>query len=660
MSLFKQLLLAICLFLLAAFTGSFVVSLESSRDQYANQLRSHAQDAATALGLSLTANIDDPAMVELVVSSLFDSGYYQSIRVIELENGQPMLERQAEPDAGSAPQWFVSLIDLQPEGGEAIVSRGWQQAARVEVVSHPMFAVSRLWQSTLGMFGWLVLCGVVSALLGAALLRRQLRPLDDMVEQSQAITRREFLSVPQLPETPELRRVVLAMNLMVEKLKALFDEEARRSERLRDEAYHDGLTGLSNRRHFDMQLHARLSGEDLAGSGYMFLLRINDLTGLNQRLGGARTDELLRAVAEQLRQVTADRFLIGRTRGGEFALLAVGLDRLEAGRLAEQIEHALATLQQTGLADVLPVAHIGLTAFSQEHSVPALYAALDQALAQAASQSRQAWACYEPGAEVRVAEQHQDWYRLLDNALENGLLQLYFQPVMSAVEPQRLIHSKVLARLVDQQGDVVPAARFLPWLERFGWTARLDLAMLRQTLESLEVHHSSLAISLCGGTLADPVSREDVFELLARHGDVAGLLTIELDEAQLPDQASLEQLARRLRQLGFGLGIQHFGGRFSMIGNLARLGLGYLKVDGSYLRGVDTEEDKHLFIQAMQRAAHSIDLPLIAEQVETEGAWMTLRALGFEGGQGRLLGNPAPLQDSTSRSDHAGVVIVDQ
>ena len=383
MSLFKQLLLAICLFLLAAFTGSFVVSLESSRGQYANQLRSHAQDAATALGLSLTANIDDPAMVELVVSSLFDSGYYQSIRVVGLDDEQPMIERQAEPDAGSAPQWFVRLIDLQPEGGEAIVSRGWQQVARVEVVSHPMFAVSRLWQSTLGMFGWLLLCGLVSALLGALLLRRQLRPLDDMVEQSQAITRREFLSVPQLPATPELRRVVLAMNLMVEKLKALFDEEARRSERLRDEAYHDGLTGLSNRRHFDMQLQARLCGEDLAGSGYMFLLRINDLAGLNQRLGGARTDELLRAVAAQLRQVTGDRHLIGRTRGGEFALLAVGLDALEAERLAEQLAHGLATLQQTGLSDRLPVAHIGLTPFSQDHTEVALYAALDQALAQA-------------------------------------------------------------------------------------------------------------------------------------------------------------------------------------------------------------------------------------------------------------------------------------
>lgn len=74
MSLRKQLFLAICLFLLVAFSGSFFVSLESSREQMLGQLRSHAQDAATALGLSLTTQIDDPAMIELMVSSIFDSG----------------------------------------------------------------------------------------------------------------------------------------------------------------------------------------------------------------------------------------------------------------------------------------------------------------------------------------------------------------------------------------------------------------------------------------------------------------------------------------------------------------------------------------------------------------------------------------------------------
>ena len=222
MSLFKQLLIAICVFLVVAFSGSFVVSLESSRTQYVNQLRSHAQDAVTALALSLTPNIDDPAMTELMVSSIFDSGYYASIRVIDLSNDQVLVERSAEPDANGVPAWFVKMIGLAPAGGDAIVSRGWQQAARVEVVSHPMFALAKLWQSALGSLGWLLLCGAASAILGALLLRRQLRPLDYMVEQSHAIARREFLSLPDLPRTPELRRVVQAMNQMVEKLKALF------------------------------------------------------------------------------------------------------------------------------------------------------------------------------------------------------------------------------------------------------------------------------------------------------------------------------------------------------------------------------------------------------------------------------------------------------
>jgi len=247
MSLFKQLLIAICLFLVVAFSGSFMVSLESSRTQYVNQLRSHAQDAATALALSLTPNIDDPAMVELLVSSIFDSGYYASIRVIDVTNDQVIVERSGIPDNNGVPNWFVKLIGLEPAGGDALVSRGWEQAARVEVVSHPMFALAKLWQSALGSLGWLLLCGAVSAVLGALLLRRQLKPLDYMVKQSHAIARREFLSLPDLPRTPELRRVVQAMNQMVEKLKALFQEQAERSEKLRVESSPAWPTAVTSR-----------------------------------------------------------------------------------------------------------------------------------------------------------------------------------------------------------------------------------------------------------------------------------------------------------------------------------------------------------------------------------------------------------------------------
>ncbi|MGD8218269.1 cyclic di-GMP receptor LapD [Pseudomonas thivervalensis] len=644
MSLFKQLLIAICLFLVVAFSGSFMVSLESSRAQYVNQLRSHAQDAATALALSLTPNIDDPAMVELMVSSIFDSGYYASIRVVDVATDKTLVERTGTPDAGSVPQWFVKLIGLEPAGGDAIVSRGWEQAARVEVVSHPMFALAKLWQSALGSLGWLLLCGAVSAVLGALLLRRQLKPLDYMVHQSHAIARREFLSLPELPRTPELRRVVQAMNQMVEKLKALFQEQAERSEKLRVESYQDNLTGLANRRYFEMQLNARVSNPEQASSGYLLLLRVKDLAGLNQRLGGQRTDQLLQAVGEQLQRECArypeTHNLVTRIRGGEFAVLAPGLVREEALQLAQNLEAALASLHATGATDVASVASIGLAPFVHGDSPQAVLQLGDQALAQAESQGEPGWACLDHSASASVGDDHHAWHNLLDQALSHQRFELYFQPVVAAQDTQVVLHYKVLSRLLDEQGQTIPAGRFLPWLERFGWTARLDRLMLEQVLKQMAGHEQSLALNLSSATLADPQALNKVFEILRAHSNLGSRLTLEIGEEQLPEQAVLEQLTRHLRELGFSLSLQRFGGRFSMIGNLSRLGLAYLKIDGSYIRAIDQESDKRLFIEAIQRAAHSIDLPLIAERVETEGELAVIREMGLFGVQGQLVGEP--------------------
>ena len=635
MSLFKQLLIAICLFLVVAFTGSFMVSLESSRSQYVNQLRSHAQDAATALALSLTPNIDDPAMTELLVSSIFDSGYYASIRVVDLSNDKTLVERSGIAADTRVPDWFVKLIGLEPAGGDAIVSRGWVQAARVEVVSHPMFALAKLWQSALGSLGWLLFCGVVSAILGALLLRRQLKPLDYMVRQSHAIARREFLSLPQLPRTPELRRVVQAMNQMVEKLKALFQEQAERSEKLRVESYQDNLTGLANRRYFEMQLNARVSNPEQASSGYLLLLRVKDLTGLNQRLGGQRTDALLQAVGQQLSRECA-RYpettnLVTRIRGGDFAVLAPGLVREEAVQLAQHLDTALASLYATGATDVPSVAAIGLAPFIHGDAPQAVLGLADQALAQAEGQTDSNWVCLDHRAPTHVGDDHHAWHNLLDQALEQRRFKLFFQPVVASQDTQLVLHYKVLSRLIDDQGESIPAGRFLPWLERFGWAARLDRLMLELVLEQMSTHEESMALNLSSATLENPQALTAVFATLRSHSNLGPRLTLEIGEEQLPQQASLEALTRRLRALGFSLGLQHFGGRFSMIGNLARLGLAYLKIDGSYIRAIDQERDKRLFIEAIQR-------------VETHGELAVLSEMGVYGVQGRLVGEPKPWQ----------------
>ncbi|WP_460105692.1 cyclic di-GMP receptor LapD [Pseudomonas sp. H2_G10] len=646
MSLFKQLLIAICVFLVVAFSGSFMVSLESSRTQYVNQLRSHAQDAATALALSLTPNIDDPAMTELMVSSIFDSGYYASIRVIDLSNNQVLVERAAEPDASGVPAWFVKMIGLAPAGGDAIVSRGWQQAARVEVVSHPMFALAKLWQSALGSLGWLLVCGAVSAVLGALLLRRQLKPLDYMVEQSHAIARREFLSLPDLPRTPELRRVVQAMNQMVEKLKALFHEQTERSEKLRVESYQDSLTGLANRRYFEMQLQSRVSNLEEPSSGYLLILRVNDLSGLNQRLGGQRTDQLLQAVSQQLVRTCAKypetQNLITRSRGGEFAVLAPGLVRDEALQLAQDLESTLQSLHETGATDMSAVAYIGLAPYNPGDASADLLMLTDQALAQAEAGSGPTWVCLERQAPGTVSDDPHNWHTLLDNALNQGRFRLFFQPVVSSRDTQQVLHYKVLSRLLDSQDQTIAAGHFLPWLERFGWTARLDQLMLDLVIKHLTQHNQSVALNLSAATLNDPQALERVFERLAQHPALGPRLTLEIGEEQVPEQTQLERLTRRMRSLGYSLGLQRFGGRFSMIGNLANLGLAYLKVDGSYIRAIDQESHKRFFIEAIQRAAHSIDLPLIAERVETEGELRVIREMGIEGVQGQLVGEPAP------------------
>ncbi|MNK91079.1 RNase E specificity factor CsrD [compost metagenome] len=645
MTLRKQLFLAICLFLLVAFSGSFFASLESSREQTLSQLRAHAQDAATALGLSLTAQVDDPAMMELMVSSIFDSGYFSSIRVIRLKDQQTLVERSAPTKIDGVPDWFVNLVDLRPEGGDALIMRGWEQLARVEVLSNPQFALAKLWDSTLGSLIWLLLCGLFSAVIGGWMLRRQFRPLDSMVRQAEAISKREFLSLPKLPRTPELKRVVLAMNQMVEKLKALFVEEAARSEKLRAESYLDSLTGLANRRLLDEQLADHLRVCEQSRDGHLLMLRINDLNGLNQRLGGQRTDALISAVGEFLKRLTQlperRTWLAARNRGGEFSLLTPGLDAESAARLAADVSVSLENLRLTGASDCMPVAHLGVVAYHPGEPISTVLLRLDQAVTESRQHPERPWVYLSHRDTAPNHSQH-DWRTWIDDALTEGKMQLYFQPVVQCADTRQVLHHKVLARLLDPQGEAIAAGHFLPWIERLGWSARFDLAMLEATLDDLVVNRRPLALSLSGSTLRDPLQWRTILDLLDSLPELAPLLTLEIDERQLPSPEVLQNLCSTLLKTGYRIGLQHFGGRFSQIGNLTQLGLAYLKIDGAYIRNIDEQPDKRLFIDAIFRATHSIDLPLIAEIVETPGELEIIRELGVFGAMGRLIGAPEP------------------
>ena len=645
MSLYKQLLIGICLFTLVIFSGNFFVTLESSRDQYRNQLSAHAQDAATALGLSLTTNIDDPTMTELMVNSIFDSGYFYRIRVVDINTNKPLIERSDIPQSTHVPQWFVRLVNLSPGEGDAIVMRGWTQVARVEVVSHPMFALARLWDSMVASFLWLTGCSLLCVLGVTLLLRRLLRPLNYIVGQAMAICRREFLNVSALPKTPELRRVVEATNLMVTQLKVLFSEQAQRSESLRQEAYHDSLTGLNNRRAFDIQLQSRLSDEENA-SGHLMLLRVQDLMGLNQRLGGAKTDKLLSAVAEILNGLQSHYFhnegFLARVRGGEFAIIAPQILSQEIENLSNSLSTQLKALSETGMSDVTPVAHFALVPFHVGDKPQTVLMQADQALAMAETEMR-FFASPDTASGSESEEDHHSWYTRLDAVLTKGAFELFSQPVYQCNNAHIILHHKVLARIRTQEGELVPAGRFMPWIHRLDLSRRMDIVMLQQTLREMEKSARPLALSISGASVADDQSLNALLQPLKNAPQLASLLTLELDENELPDAERVNILVSRLKELGCRLGIQHFGGRFHLIGNLPQWGLAWIKVDGSYIRNIDSEEDKKLFIEAIYWATRQINLPLIAERVETAGELAILEKIGLHGAMGRYFADASTL-----------------
>jgi EAL domain-containing protein (putative c-di-GMP-specific phosphodiesterase class I) len=167
--------------------------------------------------------------------------------------------------------------------------------------------------------------------------------------------------------------------------------------------------------------------------------------------------------------------------------------------------------------------------------------------------------------------------------------------------------------------------------------------MLDATLEYLVTNRRPLALSLSGSTLRDQAPLRLILDMLESLPELAPFLTLEIDERQLPPPDQLQRLSHSLLATGFRIGLQHFGGHFSQIGNLTQLGLAYLKIDGAYIRGIDAERDKRLFIEAVCRTTHSIDLPLIAEKVETQGELEAIRTLGVFGVMGRLIGEPKPM-----------------
>jgi diguanylate cyclase (GGDEF)-like protein len=632
MSMYRQFWLALFTSMLLAFGGSLIASLLSARAYLESQLSIKNADNASALALSLSLSHPEPATIELTTTALFDSGHYELIRVVDPEGNQ-IVERVGVVDDRDAPQWFMRWLPIHATPGQAKINNEVQQVGTVTVVSHNHFAYAMLWGSVWPTIAAMTFACLVGGSLGAIILGRLKAPLQAVIDQATAITERRFVTIDE-PAVPELKHLALAMNATIRRLRTMFQDEAARLETLRREANFDPLTGLANRNHFMARLRQALDAED-AGEGTLLLIRLADLAGVNRRLGRDTTDEFLRCAGEVIAECPAvgSQGLAARLNGADFAILLTGESDAQAtasGLLAALIEAGRPFVNDRA------VAWIAIGRFGQGTDIAALLARVDRALATAEVEGGNS--IYEAVVDVasplpRNADQ---WSQVITRALDGQGLRLGSFPVLDTCG--RLSHRESPLRLLTtENGEWLTAGSFLPIAERLKLTPALDLAAVTLGLQDLrsEPELAGLAINISASSVANASFRERLLHLLGVHAEESSRLWLEISESgALRHLAAFRELCLALRASNCRIGLEHFGHQFSQIGVLHDLGLDYLKVDASFVRGIDSNRGNAAFLKGLTGIAHSIGLQVLAEGVATEQEWLILMELGFDGATG--------------------------
>ena len=239
----------------------------------------------------------------------------------------------------------------------------------------------------------------------------------------------------------------------------------------------------------------------------------------------------------------------------------------------------------------------------------------------------------------------QHWRRAIESALESNRFSLYAQPVM-ALPGRTLLHQEVMARLLDENGSVVPAAQFLPMAARHGLMPRLDLAMIRKLIARIGSDKESrarISLNIAAQTIADQDATRQLFDLLLANPQLASRLVFEMTEfGAVRDAAVTRAFASKLRSLGSGFALDNFGLHRDGLSALPALLPAYVKLAAEFTRRMVDDVGTRFLITSLSRIAQPLEIMLIAQAVEQESILRGLEELGVGGYQGYISGKPAP------------------
>ncbi len=636
MTLFKQIALLVSLiFLLLA--GIIIVNdFKRTGVFLQGQLQTTAQDMATTLGIAISQSSADAdaAGLEVLFNSVFDSGYYSSIKLVSVD-GKIIHQKTQPVSIEGVPDWFLEMVPLQAAQGSTQVMKGWRQLGQLTLTLHPGYAYSGLYHALKSTLKWFALIFLIAIALLWLMLKYLLLPLQKVREQADSIARNQFVQQQKIPATQELKSVVLAMNRMVSKVQGVFDDQQQTLSRYQQLLYRDKLTGLGNRRYMLDQLQQAMA-EQSSFHGCLGVIKLIDYAQLRDHHGYEVSDKIVKQLGQLIEQEYHGKTAqsCARLNEDEFAFLIATDEDSVVEFIQALYQQAQAIEGFDALREDLYLV-AAVSALETEQTIGDLLSGIDYCLSQARSEGPYS-------IEQRVSntldlpQGKMQWRQWLDGIVHSNRLFLVGQVALD--NNQLAVQKELFIRTRNDRQQVIPAAAFMPMASGLGMAIEIDKAVFKliNNSETLGREGIPLAINLSAAFFELAQAHEEFEQLLSQSRANGLQLCIEASHHVLLQHPEMcAQVSERVVKYGHQFGIDNLDpGQPMQLLQAAQFN--YVKINALTLTELGSDEMASAY-QALKTLTDTLDIQIIAVAVDSQQVFDQLTKLGIKVMQGNFL-----------------------
>jgi diguanylate cyclase (GGDEF)-like protein/PAS domain S-box-containing protein len=420
-------------------------------------------------------------------------------------------------------------------------------------------------------------------------------------------------------------------------------------------SYYDALTGLPNRTLFNDRLEQRVSAARQDHKIFaVMMLDLERFRNINQTFGQQAGDELLRQVGQRLKNALEETGILARIGANHFAVATQRAD--EGGNIGHLLENILTAVFgqpfEAGGNELRLPARVGVAIYPEDGTGAESLLKNAEAALNKAKASRERYLFYQPKMNAAVAQN-----LLLENklrqALEKEQFVLHYQPKVDLANGT-LVGLEALIRWNDPETGLVPPMRFIPLLEETGMILDAGRWAIRKVLEDYRewrargLQPPHIAVNVSSVQLSQKNFVDVVRDAIGESPAGSPALDLEITESLIMEdiEVNIEKL-RAVRDMGVNIAIDDFGTGYSSLGYLAKLPVNALKIDRSFIMTMANNADSMTIVSTIISLAHSLNLKVIAEGVETQEQAKFLKLLKCDEMQGYFFSKPLPAEEMT-------------